>query len=44
MVMNVGKTKAIRISRQPFSVELIIYQKQLENVEYFKYLGSIVNR
>jgi len=31
----------MRISRQP-SPEQIIYQKELENVEYFNYLGSTV--
>jgi hypothetical protein len=41
MEMNVEKTKVMRISRQPFTVKIIIDQKQLENVESFKYLGSI---
>ena len=41
MEMNVEKTKATRISRQPFPVKITIDQKQLENVECFKYLGSI---
>jgi hypothetical protein len=30
----------MRISRQPFPVKFMIDQKQLENVESFKYLGS----
>ena len=38
--INVEKTKVMRISRQPFPVKIIIDQKQLENVESFKYLGS----
>jgi hypothetical protein len=42
MEMNVGKTRVMRISRQPFPVKIMIYQKQLENVESFKYLGSIL--
>ena len=42
MEMNVEKTKVMRISRQPFPVKITIDQKQLENVEYFKYLGSIL--
>ena len=42
MEMNVEKTKVTRISRQPFSVKTMIDQKQLENVESFKYLGSIL--
>jgi len=40
--MNVEKTKVMRISRQPFPLEIMIDQKQLENVEFFKYLGSIL--
>jgi len=34
--------KVMGISRQLFPVKIMIDQKQLENVEYFKYLGSIV--
>jgi hypothetical protein len=40
MEMNVEKTKLMRISRQPFPVKIMIGQKQLENVESFKYLGT----
>ena len=40
--MNVEKTKVMRISRQPLQVKIMIDQKQLENVESFKYLGSIL--
>jgi hypothetical protein len=32
----------MRISRQPFPVNRMIDQKQLENVESFKYLGSML--
>jgi hypothetical protein len=32
----------MRISRQPSPVKIMIDQKQLENVESFKYLGSIL--
>ena len=42
MEMNVEKTKVMRISRQPYPVTIMIDQKQLENVECFKYLGSIL--
>ena len=42
MEMNVEKTKVMRISRQPFPVQIMIDQKQLENVESFKHLGSIL--
>jgi hypothetical protein len=44
MEMNVGgkKTKVMRISRQPFPVKIMIDQKQLENAESFKYLGSML--
>jgi len=40
--LNVEKTKVMRISRQPFPVKIMIDQKQMENVESFKYLGSIL--
>jgi len=40
--MNVEKTKVMRISRQPFPVKIMLDQKQLDNVESFKYLGSIL--
>ena len=42
MEMNVEKTKVMRISRQPSPVMIMIDQKQLENMECFKYLGSIL--
>ena len=42
MEMNVEKTKVMRISRQPFPVKIMIDQKQLENVEFIKYLRSIL--
>jgi hypothetical protein len=42
MEMNVEKTKVMRMSRPPFPVKLMIDQKQLENVEAFKYLGSML--
>jgi len=42
MEMNVEKTKVMRISRQSFPVKIITEQKQLENVESFKYLGSML--
>ena len=37
-----GKTKLMRISRQPFPVKIMLGQKQLENVGSFKYLGNIL--
>jgi hypothetical protein len=37
-----GKTKVMRISRQPFPVKIMIEQKQLQNVESFKYLAGIL--
>ena len=40
--MNVEKTKVTRISGQPSPVTIMIDQKQLENVECFKYLGCIL--
>ena len=40
--MNVDKTKVVRISKQLFPVKIMMDQKQLENVESFKYLGSML--
>ena len=42
MEMNVEKTKVMRISRQTSPVKIMIEQKQLENVESFKCLGSML--
>jgi hypothetical protein len=42
MEMNVEKTKVMKISRQPSPMNFMIDQKQLENVEYFNYLGSMI--
>jgi hypothetical protein len=42
MEMNVEKTKIMRISRQPSPIQIMTYQKQLENVEYFNYLGDMI--
>jgi hypothetical protein len=39
--MNVEKTKVMRISREPFPLEIMTDQKRMENVEYFNYLGNI---
>jgi len=32
----------MRITRQASTIQIIIDQKQLQNVEYFKYLGSMM--
>jgi hypothetical protein len=42
MEMSVGKPNVIRISRQPSPVQIMIDQKQLENVEYFNCLVSML--
>jgi hypothetical protein len=39
-----GKNKLMRISRQLLPVKIIIDQKQLENVDSFKYVGSILTK
>jgi hypothetical protein len=41
MEMNVEKTKVMTVSR-PFPVKIMIDQKQLDNVESLKYLGSML--
>jgi len=38
---NVEKNRVMRVSRQPAAVEIMTDQ-QLENVEYFTYLGSMI--
>jgi hypothetical protein len=42
MEMNGDKIKIKRISRQTSIVEIMIDQKQLENVEYFNNLGNMI--
>jgi len=42
MEMKIERTKVIRISRQPFPVKIMIDQKQLENLQSFKYLGIML--
>jgi hypothetical protein len=41
MGSNVPKAKVIRISRQPFPLQIMIDQKP-DNVEYFNYLGNMI--
>jgi hypothetical protein len=42
MEINVEKSKAMRISRKSSSIQIIRNQKQLENVEYFNCLISMI--
>ena len=42
MEMNDNKSKMLRISKQPFPVEIMMDQKQLENVVYLSYLGNLI--
>jgi hypothetical protein len=42
METNGEKRKVMRISRQPSPVQITIDQKQLENVKYLDYLGSVM--
>jgi hypothetical protein len=44
MEMNVEKTKIMRISRQPSPMKIMIDQQQLENAEYFNYLGNTITK
>jgi hypothetical protein len=41
MEVNVEKADIMRISRQPSPGPVMIDQKQVENMEYFNYLGSM---
>jgi hypothetical protein len=42
MEMDMDETKVIRISRQPSLIQIMIDETQLENVEYFNYLGNMI--
>jgi hypothetical protein len=42
MEMNVEKTNVMRIPRQASSIQIMIDQKQPENVEYFNNWGSMI--
>jgi hypothetical protein len=42
--MEMYGRKVMRISRKPSPVTIMIDQKQLENVECFKYLGSMLTK
>lgn len=42
MEMNVEKLKVRRISLQPPTVQIIVDQKDVENVDYFIYLVSMI--
>jgi hypothetical protein len=41
--MNVEKTNATRVSRQLYPLQIMIDQKQLENVECFNGLDSMIS-
>ena len=40
--MNVEETKIMRMSRQPSPIPFIVDQAQLENVECFNCVGSVI--
>jgi hypothetical protein len=40
--MNMAKNKVMRISKETSPLRITIDKKQLENVKYFSYLGSMV--
>ena len=42
MVVNVGKTQIMRISRLPSPGQIMIDKKQLDNVEYLKYFCCMI--
>jgi hypothetical protein len=37
------KTKVMRISRQPSTIQIVVDKTQLENVKYFSYFGSLIS-
>jgi hypothetical protein len=44
MEMNVVKTTVMGISRQPSPIHIMIDQKQMDNVEYFNCVGSMLTK
>jgi hypothetical protein len=42
MEMNAGENKVLRISKESSPVDIMVDQKQLENAEYFNYLGGVM--
>jgi hypothetical protein len=42
MEVNLEKIKVMKISRETSTVEIMISQRKLENVEYFKYLVNVI--
>jgi hypothetical protein len=42
MEMNVEKTEEMRISIHLSLMQIVLDQKQQENVEYFSYLGNMI--
>jgi len=42
MEMNVEKPKVMKISMKPYQVHITMDKKQMENVEYFNYLDSVI--
>ena len=42
MEVNVVRFKVKSFSDQPSPVQIVKVKKQLENVEYFNYLGSLI--
>jgi hypothetical protein len=42
MEMNVEKNKVMGISRQPSPIQIMIEEKQPDNVEYLRYLCSMI--
>jgi hypothetical protein len=41
--INVGKSNVIRISREAPQLQIMTDEKKVDNVEYFKCLGSMIN-
>ena len=37
------KTKVMRMSRQPSTIQIMVDKTQLENVKYFSYFGSMIS-
>ena len=44
MEINIGKSKVMRVSKSNESLQIKIINRELKQVDHFKYLGSVLTR
>ena len=44
MEMNIDKSQVMRVSRSNESLQIKVNNRELKEVDYFKYLGSVLTR